>query len=119
MDQACLTIPILPGKTAAARALMRELEEDRKSEYEASQRLLGVTKHVWFLATGPGGDELVAYVECRAFDQAFDLLVRSRLPFDTWFKARLADATGLDLNDPPTGLHPPELLSSYVAWLGE
>jgi hypothetical protein len=34
--------------------------------------------------------------------------------FDLWFKQRLADATGLDLNTPPPG-QLPELLSSYAA----
>ena len=115
MDLVCLTIPVLPGRTEAARALMRELEQVRKAEYDASQRRLGIAKQVWFLASGPGGDELVAYVESPAFDGALDLLVRSRHGFDWWFKARLAEATGFDLNDPPAGMRPPERLSTYLA----
>ena len=34
--------------------------------------------------------------------------------FDLWFKRRLADSTGVDLNDPPE-MTLPELLSSYSA----
>ena len=34
--------------------------------------------------------------------------------FDLWFKQRLADSTGVDLNDPPA-MTLPELLSSYSA----
>jgi hypothetical protein len=34
--------------------------------------------------------------------------------FDLWFKRRLADSTGIDLNTPPE-MSLPELLSSYSA----
>jgi hypothetical protein len=40
------------------------------------------------------------------------LFSRSRDDFDMWFKRRLADATGVDLNNPPE-MTLPELLSSY------
>ena len=34
-------------------------------------------------------------------------------PFDLWFKKRMADVTGVDLNNIPPGFAPPELLSHY------
>jgi hypothetical protein len=40
------------------------------------------------------------------------MFVESRDGFDMWFKERLADATGVDLNDPPE-MKLPELVSSY------
>jgi len=91
MDQICLVVPITPGKTADARDFMRELEEKRKPDYDRSERRIGITKEAWYLARTPGGDQ-----------------------FDLWFKRRLADSTGLDLNTPPSGPLP-ELLSSYSA----
>jgi hypothetical protein len=39
---------------------------------------------------------------------------RSQDEFDMWFKRRLADCTGVDLNNPPE-MTLPELLSSYNA----
>lgn len=114
MEQACLTIPVLPGRTDAALDLMRALEGTRRSEYEASLQQIGVTKHLWFLATGPGGDELVAYLECAGGAEAFEVLARSRAPFDRWFKAALAEVTGVDLGDLPRGTSPPRLLSHYA-----
>jgi len=45
---------------------------------------------------------------------ALGLFSQSRDEFDLWFKRRLADSTGVDLNDPPP-MELPELLSSYEA----
>ena len=53
MDPVCLVMPILPGKTADARAFLRELEGPRKSEFDQSERRIGITKELWYLATLP------------------------------------------------------------------
>jgi len=99
MDQICLVVPILPGRTADARDFMRELETGRNADYQRSE---------------PAGDQLVAYMESPDFPAALSAFSQSRDEFDRWFKQRLADATGLDLNTRPTGPLP-ELLSSYPA----
>ena len=93
---------------------MRELEEKRKPDYDRSERRIGITKEAWYLAQAPGGDQFVAYMESPDFGQALSLFSRSQDQFDLWFKRRLADSTGLDLNTPPSGPLP-ELLSSYSA----
>ena len=41
------------------------------------------------------------------------LILASQDAFDLWFKQRLADVTGFDLNSPPPGMKLPELLSHY------
>jgi hypothetical protein len=69
---------------------------------------------VWYLAPTPAGDQFVAYMESPDFPAALAAFSGSRDEFDLWFKQRLADATGLDLNTPPAGALP-ELLSSYSA----
>jgi hypothetical protein len=112
MDQICLALPILPGKTASARDFQKELDGPRKGDYDASERRIGITKEVWYIAEMPAGDQLVAYMESADFNKAFSMFVQSRDEFDLWFKERLADATGVDLNDPPE-LKLPELVSSY------
>jgi len=114
MDQICLVVPILPGKTKDARDFMRELEADRKADYQRSERRIGIVKEAWYLARTPAGDLLVAYMESPDFAQALSMFSQSRDGFDQWFKRRLADATGLDLNTPPSSPLP-ELLSSYAA----
>ena len=114
MDQICLVVPITPGKTQDARDFMRELEEKRKPDYDRSERRIGITKEAWYLAQAPGGDQFVAYMESPDFGQALSLFSGSQDEFDRWFKRRLADSTGLDLNTPPSGPLP-ELLSSYSA----
>ncbi len=115
MQQVCVVVPILPNKTNAARDFMRELETKRKAEFDRSERRIGITKEVWFLAEAPSGDQLVAYMESEDFGKALGLFAQSRDEFDLWFKRRLAEATGLDLNNPPPDMKLPELLSSYQA----
>lgn len=115
MDQICLALPILPDKTDVARDFMRELEVERKAEYDRSERRIGITKEAWFLASLPSGDHLVAYMESQDFAGALALFVESRDDFDLWFKSRLAEATGVDLNNPPPDMKLPELLSGYQA----
>ena len=114
MDQICLVVPVLPGKTADALDFMRELEADRKAEYQASEERIGIVKEAWYLARTPAGDQLVGYMESPDFPKALSMFSQSKAEFDLWFKQRLADATGLDLNTPPAGPLP-ELLSSYTA----
>jgi hypothetical protein len=43
------------------------------------------------------------------------MFVGSQDDFDLWFKRRLAEATGLDMSNPPADMTLPELLSSYQA----
>jgi hypothetical protein len=113
MQQICLVIPVHEGMSDDARAFMRELEEDRKGAYDRSERRIGIAKEVWFLAGAPGGDQFVAYMETADFAHALSLFSQSQDEFDLWFKRRLYDSTGLDLNHPPE-ITLPELLSSYT-----
>ena len=113
MDPVCLVMPILPGKTADARAFLKELEGPRKSEFDQSERRIGISKELWYLASVPGGDQLVGYMEAANFGQAVSQFSASQDPFDLWFKKRMADVTGMDLNNIPPGFAPPELLSHY------
>jgi hypothetical protein len=53
MDQICLVIPILPGRTADAKDFMRELEADRKADYHRSEQRIGIVKEAWYIARPP------------------------------------------------------------------
>src|SRR6266702_8732734 len=78
MDQICLVVPITPGKTQDARDFMRELEEQRKPDYDRSERRIGITKEAWYLVRTPGGDQFVAYMETPDFGQALSLFSGSQ-----------------------------------------
>jgi hypothetical protein len=56
MDPVCLVMPILPGKTGDARAFLKDLDGPRKAEFDKSERRIGITKELWYLATLPTGD---------------------------------------------------------------
>ena len=114
MEQVCLIVPVKVGRSSDAREFMRELEASRKDEYARSEKRIGITKEVWFLAGVGGGDAMVAYMETNDFAHALGLFSQSQDEFDVWFKRRLAEATGVDLNNPPE-MTLPELLSSYSA----
>jgi len=113
MDHVCLVMPILPGKSDDARDFMRELDGPRKGEFDRSERRIGIGKELWYLATLPGGDQLVGYMEAVDFNQAVGQFSASQDSFDLWFKKRMADVTGVDLNNIPPGFAPPQLLSHY------
>jgi hypothetical protein len=115
MEQICLALPLLPGKTDDAYSFMDELEDQRKLEYTRSEQRIGITKEAWFLARISSGDQLVAYLESTNFGRALRLFSASQDEFDLWFKDQLAEVTGVDLNNPPPDMQLPELLSSYVA----
>lgn len=114
MDQICLALPLLPGKSDDARAFMRELDTTRKADYDHSERRIGIMKEVWYLASLPAGDQLIGYMETADFGRALEMFAASRADFDVWFKRRLQEVTGVDLEAPPAGPLP-ELLSRYEA----
>lgn len=116
MDHICLVLPILDGKTQDARAFMDELENQRKDAYNLSERRIGIPKELWYLASLPSGVHFIAYMESENFGNSLGMFSQSQDEFDLWFKERLANATGVDLNDPPD-IQLPELLSNYSAEL--
>lgn len=115
MDQVCLVLPIKKGKYDAARGFMRELETERKKEYALSEGRIGIDKEAWYVSRTAKGEEFVAYMESPDFRHALESFSASNDPFDMWFKERLDESTGLDLNHPPADMTLPELLSSYTA----
>jgi hypothetical protein len=103
MDQALFTLPILPGKTEAARAFLQEMNGPRKQELAACGQSVGVTQEVWAIQQTPQGDMYVAYVTGEDIGQAFKKLAASQTEFDRWFKQRVQETTGADMNTPPPG----------------
>jgi hypothetical protein len=113
MDHICLVVPVIPGKEDDVRAFYEEVEA-RKEEYDESEQRLGITKEVAWLAPVEGGSATVIYIESDDFEQAFSKFVQSHEGFDLWFKQRVLDVSGLDLNNPPE-MALPEVLSVYTS----
>ncbi len=114
MDHVGFALPVQPGKSEDARAFLTALDGPRKGQYTASERKIGITKELWFFQETPQGDLIVAYMESADFGKALGMFAQSKEEFDVWFKERLANATGVDLNSPPPGPLS-ELLSHYEA----
>ena len=115
MDRVCVVLPVLRGRTTDARAFMEELERHRQVEYAASERRLGISRELWYLAHVAETDLLVGYLEAADFAAAARAFGASSDPFDVWFKRRMIEATGVDLANLPPGFQPAELLSHYEA----
>jgi hypothetical protein len=102
MDQTLFTLPILPGKTEAARAFLQELEGPRKQELAACGQSVGIDREVWAIQQTPQCDFFVAYMAGEDIAEAFKQVAASQSEFDRWFK-QLQETTGADLNTPPPG----------------
>ena len=103
MDQALFALPILPGKTEAARAFLRELGGPRKQELAACGQGVGLAKETWAIQQTPQGDLFVAYMAGDDLARAFKEFAASQTDFDRWFKEQVRETTGADLNTPPPG----------------
>lgn len=113
MERMCLTIPIRPGRRSDLVGFMHEVDGPRHGELGATERRIGITREVFFLADGGDHDRLVMYLEGESIGDSLGSFIASREPFDLWFKERFAACTGVDLNDPPP-LEPAELLAAYA-----
>ena len=103
MEQTLFALPILPGKTGAARAFLQEVKGSRIQELAACGQSVGIDRDVWAIQQTPQGDMYVAYITGEDIAHAFREFAASRTGFDRWFKQQLQETTGADLNTPPPG----------------
>ena len=99
MDEICLVTPVLAGRADAARDFLGRLDGDSRADYQRSEQRLGISKEVWFLASGPRDVSLVAYIEAAGFAHSLRAFAASRDGFDVWFKHQLLHVSGVDLNE--------------------
>ena len=103
VEQALFALPILPGKTEAARAFLQELGGPRIQELAACGQRVGVPKETWALQQTPQGDLLVDYLSGEDLAESFRVFAASQDEFDVWFKQRVQEVTGADMSTPPSG----------------
>jgi hypothetical protein len=114
MPVIAFSIPVLAGKTEAFRAAHRRFVVDRRTEFEASRRRLGVTAERGFLQRTPNGD--LAIVVFDVIDPARMLAgtASSTEPLDADLRRYLLDVFGLDLTQAPTA-QPSEQVFDWYA----
>jgi hypothetical protein len=114
VQYALFALPIQSGNEAVARQFLTELEQQRKTDYRASERRLGITKEVWAIQQSQAGAQFVVFFQAPDIPGAVRQFVGSQDGFDLWFKSQVKAATGVDLNVPPPGPLS-EVLSVYEA----
>jgi hypothetical protein len=94
-------VPVLPGKEQADLDWMEEMTGPRREEYESSWKQLGVTRHaVWHQQT-PDGTVAVVYVEADDIPRVMEAIASSDDAFNQWFRERVQDVHGIDLESGP------------------
>jgi hypothetical protein len=94
-------VPVLPGKEQTDLDWMEEMTGPRREEYESSWRQLGVSRHaVWHQQT-PDGMVAVVYMEADDIPRAMEGIASSDDPFHQWFRGRVQDVHGIDLQSGP------------------
>lgn len=107
-------LPITSGQTDAARAFAQECAGPRLADFDTSERRIAIPIENWYLQRIGGSDYFTIQVEGSDLNASFGSFIASRDPFDLWFKSRLAEITGVDLNaGPPTNETFAETLLEY------
>jgi hypothetical protein len=107
-----LAVPIVRGKEEEWRRFAQELQETYPREYEDLRRRLGVrAERVWLIQESCG-EVALAYAEVEAPEEVIRRLAASEEPFDAWFKEKLLELHGYDL-DGPRPRAEPELVFGY------
>jgi hypothetical protein len=97
MPALSFVVPVLPGKEQADLDWMEEMTGARREEYEASWKQLGVTRHAVWHQKNPDGTVAVVYLEADDIPRAMEGVASSDDPFNKWFRERVRDVHGIDL----------------------
>jgi hypothetical protein len=107
--ESAFMVPILEGKTEAAREFARQMMADGGAKFNEAN--VTVTKESWFIQETPMGDFLIVYCHAPDPNQVGRNLAAAQDPIDVWFKQQVLDITGIDIND---GM--PDMPEQIVAW---
>ncbi|HZB97458.1 MAG TPA: hypothetical protein VE219_02550 [Candidatus Sulfotelmatobacter sp.] len=112
MKSLILALPIVRGKEEEWRRFAQELKETYPREYEDLRRRLGVPAVRVWLVQGACGEVALTCAEAEAPEEVIRRLAASEEPFDAWFKEKLLELHGYDL-DGPRPRPKPELVFAY------
>ena len=97
MTTIAFSIPVLPKKTESFRRAHQRFAVERRAEFEASRRRLGVVSERGFLQRTPTGDVAVVVFDVEDPARFFAGSAGSPEPIDRDFRAYLIEAFGLDV----------------------
>jgi len=105
-------MPILPGKTEAAKKYFETLKAKKWMQFCKSEEKTGVEKERDFLQVTPKGDLILMYLESKDISKVFATFAASKDSIDLYIKAELKKLTGIDFNQQSSDPLP-ELLLAY------
>lgn len=111
MAMMAIAIPIAPGQMAHFEKFIGQLNGERKSEFTASRKRLGVRERTFHQHT-PAGDFVVVTLEGDDPAGAFAKFGAGTDPFTTWFRSEVSAIHGVDLAAPPPGPLPRMLIDT-------
>ena len=95
--------PLKEGRTRSdVEKFVRELEE-REGEVSQWHATQGVTHESWYLQETDAGPWVIVVNEGSDVKESARRFAQAATDFDTWFKRRVEDLTGVDLSAAPLG----------------
>ncbi|MCZ7582976.1 MAG: DUF6176 family protein [Deltaproteobacteria bacterium] len=91
--------PVLKGKRETIEKFAAAVAADRKEEWDASRRNMGLTYEGVWLQTTPNGDFGVVYMETPDLKKAMEAVAAGSTDFDKEYAAFLKDVHGIDVTD--------------------
>jgi hypothetical protein len=105
MQRVVRAFPVLPGQEKSLQELVSQLADERAKEAAEFFRRFGVTHESWHAQETPAGTWVIGVTEISdvPVEVAAEGYARSEQPFDSWFKERVREITGIDPNTTPLG----------------
>jgi hypothetical protein len=100
MPTIVMSLSIAPGQTEAFRTAHQRFAVQRRSEFEASRRRLGVHIERGFLQRSSAGDFAIVIFEVDDPARLFAGVANSDDPLDADFRAYLGEVFGVDVTQP-------------------
>jgi len=91
-------LPVLAGKTEQRKHFSQEIAGPRRSEFEASRKRFGITRHASYLQQTPQGELVIVYMEAQDIRRMLEGLGTSQEPFDVWVREQTKEIHGIDLS---------------------
>jgi hypothetical protein len=101
MPTIAFSLPIAPGETETFRNAHRHFVGERRAEFEASRRRLGMRSERGFLQHTPAGDLAIVIFEVDDAAHMFAGVGSSDAALDVDFRSYLRQVFGLDVTRPP------------------
>ena len=96
--------PVLPGKEDEIRALAKEMAGARSKEASEFYGHFDVTHESWHLQNTPHGLWVIGVTEAGdPIEAKAQEYAASNRPFERWFKDRVHQLSGINLDDEPLG----------------